>query len=205
MLKFKQITSQVKDSHSYHSSSILSLAIIWGLTFLCNGACLCYEWACMCAHTCMIYSLIHLPVTPKLHLLRIWTTLLPTHLPGQNGGGSRGFSPALCSATAPSATSRLLLTWEIGQSPNADLAVLPTESSLKQKLLAFEFSQLKWCLTHNRHSVNTRVNDSSSFLLSVQHVSPEPSCRELSGLEVALAVSLHPMFLYPPHTSTNLS
>lgn len=41
-LKFKQITSRVKDSHGYHSSSILSPAIIWGLTFLCNGACLCY-------------------------------------------------------------------------------------------------------------------------------------------------------------------
>lgn len=70
------------------------------------------QWVCICAHMCMIYSLIHMPVTPKLHLLRIWTTLLPTRFSGQNGGGSRGFSPALRSAMAPSATSRLLLTWE---------------------------------------------------------------------------------------------
>lgn len=112
ILKFNQITSRVKDSYSHHSSSILSLVIIWGLEFLCNDAYLCYA-VCMYVHTCVPFTLTHMQVAPKLSLLRIWLTLPPTHLPGscfvcQNGGGLRCFGPALSSAAVPSAMPRLL-------------------------------------------------------------------------------------------------
>lgn len=51
ILKFNQITSRVKDARRRRGSSALSLAIIGGLTFLCNGA---FSLLCsvhVCVHT----------------------------------------------------------------------------------------------------------------------------------------------------------